>query len=119
MATETNSVVVTGPGRDNFRGHSRLERAVLPFVREPMLWPVLATVVIHLMALAAPLLVLCVRDRHAWASAGVTALALATVAAAASEIRDRGRPASICVLLGVVWLLTGAASLAAVRLGIF
>jgi hypothetical protein len=119
VASETNSIVVTGPGRDNFRGRSRLERAVLPFVREPTLWPVLVTVVIHLIALAAPLLVLCVRDRHAWASAGVTALALATAAAATSEIRDRGRPASICVLLGVVWLLTGAASLTAVRLGIF
>ncbi len=119
MATETNSVVVTGPGRDNFRGHSRLERAVLPFVREPTLWPVLATVVVHLIALASPLLVLRVRDRHAWASAGITALALATAAAAGSEIRDRGRPSSICVLLGVVWLLAGAASLAAVRLGIF
>lgn len=119
MATEPKSVVVTGPGPDNFRGNSRLERVVLPFVREQTLWPVLATVVIHVIALAAPLLVLCVRDRHAWASAGVTALALATAAAAASEIRDRGRPASICVLLGVVWLLTGAASLAAVRLGMF
>ena len=119
MATETNSVVVTGPGRDNFRGRSRLERVVLPFVRESTLWPVLATVVVHLVALTAPLLVLCVRDRHAWASAGVAALALATAAAAACEIHDRRRPASICVLLGVVWLLSGAASLVAVRLEIF
>jgi hypothetical protein len=119
MEIETNSVVVSGPGRDNFRGHSRLERAVLPFVREPLLWPVLATVVVHGVALAAPLLVLCVRDRHAWASAGVAALALATAAAAVSEIRDRRRPASICALLAGVWLLTGVASLVAVRLGIF
>ncbi len=119
MAIETNSVVVSGPGRDNFRGHSRLERVVLPFVREPMLWPVLATVVVHGVALAAPLLVLSLRDRHAWASAGLAALVLATAAAAASEIRDRRRPAGICALLAGVWLLTGAASLVAVRLGIF
>ena len=118
MAIEPNSVVVAGPGRDNFRGNSRLERAVLPFVREPTLWPVLVTVMVHIVALAAPLLVLSLRDRHAWATAGVVAFVLATAVAVQAEIRDRRRPASICALLGVVWVLCGAASLAAVRLGL-
>jgi hypothetical protein len=110
--------VATGPGLDTFRGPSRVERAVLPFLREPTLWPVLLAVLAHAIALVAPLMVLAWRDDSGWSIVGLLVLGAMTAAACRAEIRGRGRPGGVAGLLAVTWMLCGAGAYAAVLLGI-
>lgn len=110
--------VAAGPGLDTFRGLSRLERALLPFLREPTLWPVLLAVLAHAIALVAPLLVFTWRGDSGWSIVGLVVLGTLSAAACGAEIRGRGRPGGITALFGVTWLLCGAGAYAAVRFGI-
>ena len=110
--------IARGPGLDAFRGRSRLERAILPFLREPTLWPVLVAVLAHAVALGAPLLVAAWRTRHGWSIAGLVLFASASTWAIAVETRDRGRPRAVSALILVTWALCGAGAWAAVRFGI-
>lgn len=103
---------------DAFRGPSRLERAVLPFVREPTLWPILLVLVAHVVVFVAPLLVVAWRDGGGWAIAGLCVTGALSATASVLEIRDRRRPGSITALLAVVWLLCGAGAWAGVWAGI-
>jgi hypothetical protein len=119
MSSEPTRLIVEGRGRDSFRGRSRLERALLPFLREQTLWPVLVVLVAHVVAMVAPLLVLMLRDRKPWAAAGVAAFGLATAACIGMDIRGHRRPGSVSGLFAVVWLLCGAGAFAAARLGLF
>lgn len=104
--------LLAGPGPDAFRGASRLERALLPYLREMMLWPVFLAVLGHVIAIVAPLLVLSVRDGHGWAITGLTVFAGATGALLWLEVRDRGRPGKISLLVGMIWSLCGVGALA-------
>jgi hypothetical protein len=110
--------VARGPGLDAFRGRSRLERAILPFLREPTLWPVLLAVLAHAIALVAPLLVASWRTRHGWSITGLVVLAVASAAAIRIELRDHGRPRAVSGLILVTWILCATGAWAAVHLGI-
>ena len=119
MSSEPTRSIVEGPGRDSFRGRSRLERALLPFLREQTLWPVLVVLVIHFVAMVAPLLVLMLRDGNAWAGTGVATFAFATAACIGMDLRSRRRLGSVSGLLAIVWLLCVVGALAAARIGLF
>lgn len=111
--------VTRGPALDAFRGYSRVERALLPFLREPTLWPVLLAVIAHAVALFGPLMVIVWRDpRPSWPAAGLLLLAGLTGAAVRVELRDRGRAGPIAGLLAATWALCGLGAWAGVRAGI-
>jgi hypothetical protein len=100
------------PATDTFRGRTRLERAVLPYLREQTLWPVLVAILAHIIALLAPLLVLGLRDGHRWALLGVAVFATGSLAAVGFELRERRRPGLVAVFFAVVWCLCAAGALA-------
>lgn len=111
--------VASGPGLDHFRGRSRVERALLPFLREPTLWPVLLAVLAHAVALVAPLIIIVWREPvFGWPLIGLLVLAGLSLAACGVDLRDRRRPGPVTGLLGVTWILCGVGAWAAVRLGI-
>lgn len=115
---EQREIVTSGPGPDSFRGRTRLERAVLPFLREQTLWPVLGAILAHVIALQAPLLVLAFRDGHGWSFLGVAVFAGITAAVVGLELRERQRPGLIAALFGATWLLCGVGALAVLHFGI-
>lgn len=106
-------------GPDPFRGPAWSDRWILPFVREPTLWPVLLVLVAHVVVFLAPLLLLALRDGHGGARVTLAVTALASAWAAAGEWRRRGRPGALGALLGVLWILSGAGALLAHRAGLF
>jgi hypothetical protein len=111
--------VAPGPSLDTFRGYSRVERALLPFLREPTLWPVLLAVIAHAVALTAPLMVVVWRDpTPGWPMIGLIVLAALSLAGVRVELRDRGRPGAICGLLASTWVLCCVGAWAGVHLGI-
>ena len=110
--------IARGPGLDAFRGQSRLERAILPFLREPTLWPVLVAVLAHFVALGAPLMVATWRSGHGWSIAGLVLLGTLSAAGVAVDTRDHGRPGAVSALILVTWAFCGAGAWAGVRFGI-
>lgn len=113
------SPVARGPALDAFRGYSRVERALMPFLREPTLWPVLLAAIAHAIALVGPLMVIVWRDpRPGWPVVGLLLLATLTAAAIRVELRDRRRPGPISGLLAVTWMLCGFGAWGGARLGI-
>ncbi len=110
--------IAPGPGPDAFRGTSRLERAILPYLREPTLWPVLLVVLAHAIVLVAQLLVFVWRDGGIGSFMGLGVLAVLSLAAIRLEVRDRRRPGAITALATVIWVLSGLAAWAGVRIGI-
>ena len=111
--------IARGPALDAFRGYSRVERALLPFLREPTLWPVLLAVIAHAIALVGPLLVIVWRDpRPGWPALGLLLLGSLSAAAVRVELRDRGRPGPIAGLLAATWSLCGLGAWGGAHLGI-
>lgn len=119
MAEDREVRVAVGPRRDAFRGRSRVERALLPFLREPTLWPILAVLVAHVVAFVAPLMVIVWRDpQPGWPSIGLVLLAAGSLAACRVELRDQRRPGPVAGLIVATWLLCGAGAWAGARVGI-
>jgi hypothetical protein len=118
MADATPPRVRIGPGLDSFRGESRLERALLPYLREPTLWPVLAVLLAHAVAFVAPMLVLVWREAHAWSILGLSVLGVPSLLGIGLEIRDRRRPRLLSALIVAAWACCGAGAVAAVRVGL-
>lgn len=120
MSDERESRIVSvGPSRDAFRGRSRVERALLPFLREPTLWPILAVLVVHVVAFVAPVMAVVWREPElGWPLVGLAVLAGASVAACRVEMRDRQRPGPVAGLIGATWLLCGAGAWAGARVGL-
>jgi len=110
--------IAPGPGPEPFRGTSLLERAILPYLREPTLWPVLLVLLAHAIVLVAQLLVFAWRDGGGGTFMGLGALAVLSLAAARLEVRDRRRPGAITALVAVIWALSGLTAWAGVRIGI-
>lgn len=118
-ASRPGSLEVRRIEPDPFRGPTWSDRWVLPFLREPTLWPVLAVLVAHGAAFLAPLLLLGLRDHRAGALAALTAAVLASAGAGAREWARRGRPGGVGLLLAATWSLGGAGAIAADRYGLF
>jgi hypothetical protein len=100
-------------------GASRLERWVLPYLREPTLWPVLLVVMGHAAAFLAPMMLLGLRDRRGPALAALLGAAGLTGAGVRAESRAVGRPGAFSVALAATWLLAAGAAVAAHRYKIF
>lgn len=100
-----DSEIVTGPGLDAFRGRSRVERALLPYLREPTLWPVFAVLLAHVVLLVSPMLVIAWQDPHGWSLFGLFVLAAPSAWGVVAEIRAHGRPRLLSVLIVVTWAI--------------
>ena len=119
MSEGQDAEITPGPTLDAFRGASRVERALLPFLREPTLWPVLLAVLAHAVALVAPLLVIVWRDpAPGWPLIGLLVLAGISALGMVKDMRDRRRPGAVSALLAITWLLCVAGAWAGVRVGI-
>ena len=116
--SDRDAQVTSGPGLDAFRGVSRLERAVLPFLREPTLWPVFLVMLAHVLLVLAPLLVLAFRDAHAGSITALVVFSAASVFGIRLEVRDRGRPGLLAILVFTIWAISGACAWACARLGL-
>jgi hypothetical protein len=95
-----------------------LERGVAPFVREPLLWPVLVVLVLHAGAGLALSLLSALRHGGRAAQALLALLLLATLAAVALELRLRRRPGALAAILAAAWLLAAAGAALAHRLAL-
>lgn len=105
-----------GPGLDSFRGSSRLERVLLPFLREPTLWPVFAVLLLHVLLVVAPLLVLGFRDASGWSLVTLVFFFGMSLVGLRVEVRDRGRPGLVAILVGIVWVSSAVCAWVCVRL---
>src|SRR5262245_54383525 len=92
-----------------------LEYVVAPFVRDPMLWPILAVFVGHVVAGLGVALVFGVRDRRFPAMLALVLAAVLTFNGVRVELRVRRRPAALCAILAVTWLLSAAVAAAGAR----
>src|SRR5262245_4044272 len=95
-----------------------VEHVVTPFVRDPMLWPILLVFILHAVAGLSFALVLALRERKVAAVLAVTLAILMTWNGVRVELHVRHRPAALCVILTLTWLLSAAVAMASVRYGI-
>jgi predicted alpha/beta hydrolase family esterase len=95
------------------------ERWVAPFVREPLLWPVMIVIVAHAVAFLAPVLLLALRERRLAALGALTGVIVLSGAAVRAELARLHRPGVVCGLLAATWGLAVVAALVAHRTGIF
>lgn len=98
---------------------SRIDRVVLPFVRDPALWPILVILIAHIAAFVAPVLLFALREGRIASFAALFGLAGLSVGLVRHEWRERGRPGPLCGLTLATWLVAIAAAFAADRYGIF
>ena len=96
-----------------------LQRHLLPYVRDPLLWPVTFSVLAHGSVVLAPLFLHIVRG-FAPASLAVTALlGAATFKVSSLEWRALRRPGAVTVLLALTWLGGVAVAWLADRHGLY
>jgi len=95
------------------------DRWLMPFVREPLLWPVGIVIIAHAVAFLAPVLLLALRDRRYSAIAALSLVLVLSGDAVRRELALRGRPGIVCGLLAATWGGAAAAAVAAHRAGIF
>jgi hypothetical protein len=107
------------PHQREARVESRLERWVMPFVRDPTLWPILVVVIGHVVAFVAPAMLLAVRDGRIGSWAVLLGLAALTVELLRAEPHPPRRPGPLGVVTLVTWLLSAGAAAAADHYGIF
>ena len=96
----------------------RLERHLLPFVREPGLRIVLIAALGIFVTFGAWMLAGVLRSRSVPAIAATLLLGLASVEAVRGDLRRRGRPGVASVLVLVLWLLSGLSAVVGVRFGL-
>ena len=94
---------------------SWVDRAVLPFVFEPTLWPVLLVVIGHAVAFVTPALLWALRDGRPAAQAALLLLGLLTVRTLRFELGRQRRPGALTGIWGAIWLLSGALAVFAHR----
>lgn len=116
MTEPPDPEVVDGPGPDAFRGVTRLERVLLPFLREPTLWPVFAVLLIHVVVLVSPLMVWVWREGHGGALSGLLLLGVGSAFGVFLEVRERGGARLLTALIAGTWLLCAIAAWAGVLL---
>jgi len=98
---------------------SRLERNLLTFLREPMLWPVLVAIIGHAVALLVPVILLAVRERRLSSAALLLLLVGLSASLLRRETRLRGRPGALSGVVWATWSLSAGAAWVADHYGIF
>jgi len=96
-----------------------IENGVMPYVREPMLWPVLLVVIAHVVAGIAPLLIFAVRDGSRASTATLIVLGAATLLGIGMELRGRRRPGTLSVILLATWLASVGGAFLSLRYNLF
>lgn len=109
----------SAPDADEADAKPFAERWLMPFVREPLLWPVGIVIVAHAIAFLAPVLLLALRDRRLGALGALSGILVLSGDAARRELARRRRPGIVCALLASIWVGATAAAVAAHRTGIF
>jgi hypothetical protein len=97
----------------------KIEKLMMPFVRNAALWPVGFAVFGHASLLAAIAILVVYREGSAGAIATLAALTLGTLWLVVREVRRRGRPAGISSILLLTWAGAFVVAWAAERSGAF
>ena len=104
---------------DEDEGLDWVDRFVLVFLRESMLWVVLIVIVGHVVVFIAPVMLLSVRDRRFSAFVVLGLLGWGTFRALRFDRRRLGKLGQLSALIGVVWVLSLATAITAHVTGIF
>ncbi len=84
-----------------------LDKWVLPYLKEPALWPVAFAIVGHIDTVLVLIILETVRNLHPVTTAALLILIGLSVQAGFSERRSKGKFGALSVLLGVVWGSSG------------
>jgi len=87
-----------------------LAQWVVPYLKEPSLWPVAMALLGHVVVVLAPLMLMVKRSGSWWAGAGLCVAAAVSAWAVRCEWLDDGGPRSVAVATACVWLLSVAAA---------
>lgn len=111
------------PSRDDdpygFESRSWVDRIVRPFVRQPMLWPVLVVLVGHAAVLTAPLVLAAVREARPSALLVLAGLGALTALGIRYELRAHRRPGPLTGIALGTWAVTLAGAWVADRYHLF
>lgn len=91
---------------------------VLPYIREPMLWPVLIAVLGHVVLLVALDMLAVYRSGDAGAVVMLVLMMAATIYLVVREVRIVGRPAGVSATLVLSWLASVASAVGAEYTGV-
>jgi len=100
-------------------GDSWVDRWLLPFVRDSALWPILIVLLVHGTILLAPALILTFRDRSIGAALALLLISFLSFEGVRNEVKGRGRPGALTVLIAIVWVGGGFTAWGADRYGLF
>jgi uncharacterized membrane protein HdeD (DUF308 family) len=89
-----------------------LDTVIAPFVRDSMLWPILAVFVLHLVAGLSYALVFALREQRPVALLALLIGVWFTAGGVRTELRVRHRPAALSLILAITWLLSALAAFA-------
>lgn len=95
-----------GAGPEDRGDGSFLEGHLLPALKERTLWPVWIVIIAHVAAFGAWALLLALEERRISALLGVFGLFWLTGTAAVAEMRHRGGPGAISLVIALIWATT-------------
>ncbi|MBW2312606.1 MAG: hypothetical protein JRH10_00330 [Deltaproteobacteria bacterium] len=98
---------------------SFIEEKIVPLIVEPTLGPVWVVLVAHFGVFGAWSLLIALEQGRITAYLGVFGLFWLTGTAAVAEVRQRGRPGALSVLVLAVWATTLGFAFAARHFGVF
>lgn len=96
-----------------------VDRFVLVFVRESMLWPVLIVIIGHAVVFVAPVMLFAVRERRPAALIVFAGLCWGTLSLLRFDKRRSGKLSQLSALAGATWVLALLTAVVAHRTGIF
>jgi hypothetical protein len=98
---------------------SFIEDKVVPLITEPSLGPIWVVLVAHVAAFGAWSILIAIEQGRIWSYLGVFGLFWLTGSALVAEVRQRGRPGALTVLVLATWAATLGFAFAARHWGIF
>jgi hypothetical protein len=98
---------------------SFIEDRVVPLIREPTLGPIWVVLVAHVAAFGAWAILIALEQGRISAYLGAFGLFWLTGSAAVAEVRQRGRPGAVSVLVALTWAATLGFAWGARHWGIF
>ena len=104
---------------ESAEGGSFIEEKVVPLIVEPTLGPIWVVLVAHFAAFGAWAILIALEQGRISAYLGAFGLFWLSGSAAVAEVRQRGRPGALSVLVGLLWATTAVFVFAARHWGIF